>query len=319
MKRQSKPSAPRLHRPGFSLIELLVVIVIIGILMALILPAISRVRYRAQVQQIAAEMTQLDNAIAKFASDFGVSPYSELVVTENPAVDSWDSTPALQQTKTKLRRIWPQMLFTVPIDFNSDGALVGDGGSDTTVTLTGSEALVFFLGGVLTRDADSDGTVETVPEDRNGDSIPDPPEVTLIPTPIGFSKNPVAPFAAAGSNRHVSLFTFDPARLVDTDGDGMMEYLDSFPAQKTPLYFVSSNNGQGYSPTMSRYVQADQKTAWNKDSHQLISPGIDGELGFNPMAGQKGVYTDGTELTAGRLPEADNVANFKPGATLGDR
>jgi hypothetical protein len=155
--------------------------------------------------------------------------------------------------------------------------------------------------------------------DQNGNAIVDPAEVSLAPTWIGFSKNPVAPFITSGANRHVSLFTFDPARLVDTDSDGMREYLDSFPGQKTPLHFVSSNNGQGYSPLMSRYVQADQKTAWNKDSHQLISPGIDGDLGFNPTAGSKGVYIDGTELIGTRVAEADNVANFKPGNTLGDR
>lgn len=306
MKRHEFPTAVNQSRSGFSLIELLVVIVILGILMSLILPAIGRVRYRAQVQQVTAEMTQLDNAIAKFASDFGVAPYSELVVSEDAGVTGWDSTAALQQTKTKLRRIWPQLSFTGRIDFNADGGFNGDGGSDATLTLTGSEALVFFLAGVMSRD-------------QNGNAVVDPAEISLAPTWVGFSKNPVTPFITSGSNRHPSLFTFDPARLVDTDGDGMMEYLDSFPAQKTPLHFVSSNNGQGYSPVMSRYVQADQKTAWNKDSHQLISPGIDGELGFVPTAGSRGVYTDGSEVIGTRAAEADNMANFKPGNTLGDR
>lgn len=305
MKRQPSPQNRRTRRLGFSLIELLVVIVIIGILMALILPAIGRVRYRAQVQQTAAELTQLDTAIGKFESDFGVKPYSELVVTEDPGTTAWDASPALTLTRTRLRRIWPQLSFTGSIDFNADGAFTGDSGPDATLTLTGSESLVFFLAGVMSRD-------------QNSNAVVDPGEVALPPTWIGFSKNPVTPFITIGSNRLGPIFTFDPARLVDTDGDGMMEYLDSLPGQKTPLYFVSSNNGQGYSPSMSRYVQADGKTAWNKDTHQLISPGLDGELGFNPMAGQKGPYSDGVDLSGTRLAEADNITNFKQGATLED-
>ena len=315
MKLHKSPTTELPSRSGFTLVELLVVIVIIGILMSLILPAIGRVRYRAQVQQISAEMTQLDNAIAKFASDFGVAPYSELVVSEDAAVTGWDSTPALQQTKTKLRRIWPQLSFSGQVDFNADGQFTGDSGSDASLTLTGSESLVFFLAGVMSRD-------------QNGNALVDPAEVNSPPTWVGFSKNPVAPFITSGSNRHVSLFTFDPARLVDTDGDGMMEYHDSFPGQMTPYHFISSNNGQGYLASVIYYVQADGRTPWNKDSHQLISPGIDGVFFDQAVSTPfKSVYASETDLKLKRnyeVPadetdyEVDNVANFKPGATLGD-
>jgi hypothetical protein len=207
------------------------------------------------------------------------------------------------------------MSFTGAIDFNADGGFTGDSGSDATLTLTGSESLVFFLAGVMSRD-------------QNGNAVVDPAEVTVAPTWVGFSKNPVTPFITSGSNRHASLFTFDIARLVDTDRDGMMEYFDSFPGQTTPFHFVSSNNGQGYAASVVYYVQGDGKTPWNKDSHQLISPGIDGvffdEAVSTPF---KSIYTNETDLKLKRnyeVPadvtdyEVDNVANFKPGATLGD-
>ena len=106
--------------------------------------------------------------------------------------------------------------------------------------------------------------------------------------------------------------------MVDTDGDGMMEYLDSLPGQTTPLYFVSANSGQGYSSIMSIYVQADGRTPLNKDSHQLISPGLDASYGFDPVAGLRGPYSAEVDLKVGRSAEADNIANFKPGGTLGN-
>jgi prepilin-type N-terminal cleavage/methylation domain-containing protein len=303
MKRHELPTAVSPSRSGFSLIELLVVIVIIGILMALILPAIGRVRTAAQVTQSAAELTQLDTAISKFQSDFGVEPFSELVVTENPAVTAWDSSPGLKLTRTRLRKIWPQLDFTGSVDFNADGAFTGDSGSDATITFLGSESLIFFLGGVMNRDA-------------NGNAIVDPAEVSSAPSWIGFSKNPVTPFITSGSNRIGPYFTFDVARMVDTDGDGMMEYLDTLPGQSTPIYFVSANNGQGYSSVMSVYVQADGRTPLNKDSHQLISPGLDASFGFDLTAGLRRPYSAEVDLKIGRGAESDNIANFKPGGTL---
>lgn len=305
MKRISTPPEHLSARSGFTLLELLITIAIIAILMALIIPSIQGVRYRAQVQRTSADLEQLDSAIAQFQSDFGLEPFSELVLTEDTSVTNWDATPALVLSRTRIRRIWPQFTFSGQIDFNADGAFTGDGASDATLTLTGSECLVFFLGGVMSRDQNSNGVV-------------DPAEVSAVPTWIGFSKNPLNPFLMTGSNRVGPLFTFDSGRLIDTDGDGMMEYLDSLPGQTSPILFVSANNGQGYSPSISHYVQTDGKTPWNKDSHQLISPGLDTNLGFDPLAGLKGPYGDGIELTGARSAEADNITNFKKGSTLGN-
>ena len=301
MKLNRKPTNTPTPRHGFSLIELLVVIVIIGILMALILPALSAVRRRAAVAEQAAEFAKLDTAMTQFASDMGVEPWSEIVLTEDPNTTPWDPT-----STTRIRRMWPTFDFTAQIDFNANGNFTGDSTGNGTITLAGSECLVFFLAGTLSRDQDGDGVVSAA-------------EVTAQPTAthIGFSKNPINPFSMTGSNRQVPWFTFDPGRLRDVDGDGMSEYYPTLGEANVPIHFASANNGQGYYTGVTIYVQADGRTAWNRDSHQLIAAGFDGSLGFDPYAGTRITYAKADSL-GGRPLEVDNVTNFKQGSTLGD-
>ncbi|MCA9065110.1 MAG: prepilin-type N-terminal cleavage/methylation domain-containing protein [Planctomycetaceae bacterium] len=294
-------------RAGFSLIELLMVIVIIAIIAGIAIPAIMTVMRRARQSEVGAEIARIETGIASFKGDFKIEPWSELMVTEDTSVTSWSATPELTLSKTRLRRLFPQFTFSGKIDFNGDGAFTGDGSGSATIVLTSSECLVFQLGGVMaSRDADGDGNITQA-------------ELEAPPQMIGFSKNPLNPFSRAGSNRYASYVKFDPGRLVDLDKDGMPEYLDSVPDQATPYHFASSNNGQGYSKTQTIYVLADGKTPHQKDSHQLISPGADFNLGFDPAAGGRGIYVDGSELTGNRQYEFDNMANFTDmGVRMGD-
>ncbi|MFO0425871.1 MAG: type II secretion system protein, partial [Planctomyces sp.] len=76
MKRTADRKTTPQPRRGFSLIELLAVIIVIGILVSLLFPAINSVRRRAQLTQVSAEMTQMEQAIASFKALYGVEPPS---------------------------------------------------------------------------------------------------------------------------------------------------------------------------------------------------------------------------------------------------
>lgn len=288
MKRQNhNPTSA--GRSAFTLLELLAVIVIISILISLILPALSGAFRSANVAEVSAEFTQIDSAIQAFKQDFGgIEPWSAISLSES---GTWSAV-----SKTRIRRLWPQFNFGVARDIN------GDGDTTDTITLTGAEALVFFLGGMH-----------------------DPGNPSAL---RGFSKNPVNPFQLTGESRTAVYHEFDADRLVVFSSHGFASYVDQIGEGEIPILYVSSNNGQGYSKAdsaLNYYVQDDGKTPWNKSTFQLISPGGDGEFGFDPAPNpfdSTGTGTDSRprfgENSEATGNQADNITNFNTSGTLGN-
>ncbi len=120
----------RRDRSGFTLVEVLMVVAIIGILVGLIVPAVSMALTGVKKRAIAMECQTLANAIEQYKSKYGDYPPD-------------GSNSALLQRH--LRKIFPQILQS-----EIDILIAGSNASTTGGVMDPSEALVFFLGGFST-------------------------------------------------------------------------------------------------------------------------------------------------------------------------
>lgn len=233
------PVAAGRSRRAFTLIELLIAVAIIGILAAILLPAVQNAFIAAESTQVVAEMQLLEKGILDFKAKYGVDPPSSFSFHEDP-VQYYDPTNPLSLDAIQIdrrdaslrtiRKLFPAFDYTAapaaaptpaalryPYDFD------GDGSTDDEVVLNGSECLVFFLGGMFGDYSDSDTA-----------------------GPIGFASSQTFPFTLTSSGNRVRFMEFDGGRFVDRDNDGFREYVDPYNDQQTPYAYHSSNGGIGY-------------------------------------------------------------------------
>lgn len=299
----------RQFRPGFTLVELIVVIVIVGILAALILPAISQTFVTANNAKVTVEIKNLENAIALFKTKYGVEPPSQFRLCWTS--QAWGANP---ESKALVRRIWPSFDFSMP-QGSYPGWWNDTPYSNTGILLNGSECLVFFLGGVMS----SEPTQET------------------SSAPMGFSVNAQRPFSDIDIARVPAFFEFDTGRMKDDNGNRFAEYYDPLPGKsKQPYVYFSSYEGTGYRAEelpnytlLDVYRQGNSAVKPGKNSaagesakfppqkatgFQIISPGYDGLLGFG------GVYTSELANSGLTAPDGtpdmaafDNITNFSNG------
>jgi prepilin-type N-terminal cleavage/methylation domain-containing protein len=278
-------------RGGFTLVELLVVITIIGILAALISAAVIKAVGKGDEVKLRNEVMQLTQAVTAFKQQYAVGYMPDRLILP-PAADTSGATQ--QYLKSVWPRLSPATLGSTNFTLNgtpytpfSYWQVPGS----TAVTLQGDQCLVFWLGG---------------PRDTQNNCL-------------GWSSDGTDPMKQTGS-RVGPFYAFPSGRLVAFAGTGRTTAFPSFVdtiGLAPYLYFSTNRADNSYQSnitltagTVYPYLLSGNVTTprWvNPSSFQIISAGKDGAFG-NGLTEWAGYTPNGGSSQTG----FDDVANFHP-------
>lgn len=336
-------------RPAFTLVELLVVIVIIGILMSLMTAAAMHVSRRAKTAAIKMDITQLVGGVEAYKANTAGKDYPPDVSFISDHGNATLRNLSQKAVLRHLRMVFPQYRLpagSTAVDDDAWKKFSVDVRSAYTVSVTtGSHpgtyvldpdhfdpttALVFFLGGLPEGSSSEDSW-----------------------RPAGFHADPQNPFQQ-GSPRKEPAFTFDADRIrvigVPTATGGTIRDFGDSPSytgylrivylpphlEASPyVYFRSRKDASGayeygggsftqYACTIKTgenicvpYLDGSKTSPtrpWrNLESYQIIAAGLDDTFGEGAATAERRSRT-GEGFSSG---DFDNIANFSEG-TLED-
>lgn len=292
-------SKTRTARSGFTLIELMVVILIIAILASLLLVAVWGATAKAHDARTLIEIDQLAQALEAYKSKYGEYP---------PIGMNGMSTAAEPRIRAHLAKAFPRYVYD-PME--TDPTQPDYNPVPTLATLTPDQALVFWLGGMPITDGVAGGL------EGFSANVADPFRSTSLgtwrPTPM---MNPQP------TQRTKAFFEFDTRRLRPPLNSANANFWVYVPhAKSTPyVYFPADQyafNNAPYQFTLpgpqlvvpykaTASTNYAQPTTWvNAKTYQIIAAGSDDVFGQPGMTDR--VYPSGQGYSQ---EDEDNLTNY---------
>ena len=316
------PQSKRRCRPGFTLVEMMTVIVIIGILAGLTIGAGIAVRNSVRRGIIISDMKQLEMALQRYQSEVGEYPPDFAFCGEATA----RGNEARSRVVRHLRKRFPNLRLTGTTDndkFVLFESLVGTTAGGGKSELNPSTALTFWLGGMLDDDGKPKGFSEdaTNPFKRDASNKLTEPRTTPY---YDFNTErmdgrqlmqpgirPPSPFVYFRAVRNGTSGNFEYGAVNDSSSE-----FEPFSYGSAPDFCVPYlEDAYDLNPVLA--VDGTDPTTrlrvWRApETYQIIAAGLDGVFSSNtPSAPQSFRFSKvGENFTDG---DYDNLASFAPG------